>query len=271
MKATWHGTGTVVENTMLAERTLRIAVAVDGPVPPIAAGQFAMLRLPNRTDPLLGRPLAIYRITRSASTTIMEFVYLVVGRMTSRLAEVKPNDALEIWGPLGNGFRPVDDVEHPILVAGGIGQTPFLMFAEEHRNSTLLYGARTEARVACMDDFEKIGIQVRIATDDGSRGFHGPVTELISSVYRPETKTKIIACGPQPMLRATFRVAEKLGLPCDVSLESPMSCGLGICFGCVVEYRSDDAPNQWDYRRTCVDGPVFDAYRLNWETKTEND
>jgi dihydroorotate dehydrogenase electron transfer subunit len=208
--------------------------------------------------------LAIYRLTRSSTTTRFEFVYLVVGKMTTRLAETRQNDSLEIWGPLGNGFK-MDDGRHHILVAGGIGQTPFLMLAEKQPNSTLLYGARTEERIACMEDFEQLGVDVRLATDDGSRGHHGAVTELISTVYRPGEPTKIIACGPKPMLQAAFRVAESLGLPCDVSLESPMSCGLGICFGCVVEYRSEENPNEGDYRRTCVDGPAFDAYRLKWD------
>ncbi len=266
MHSTWHGTGVVVENTRIAERTFRIAVSVSESVPSVAAGQFAMLRLPNRSDPLLGRPLAVYRLTRSATSlsTLIEFVYLVVGRMTSRLSEVQPGAPLEIWGPLGNGFKE-NDAEHPILVAGGIGQTPFLMFAQNHPNSTLLYGARTASRIACMEDFERLGIAVRLATDDGSCGHHGAVTELISTVYEPGRSTKIIACGPQPMLKAVFRVAESLKLPCDVSLESPMSCGLGICFGCVVDYRSEENPGEWDYRRTCVDGPVFDAYRLKWD------
>ena len=258
-----HGTCTVVDNAQVAEHTFRLTVSVNGRVPPIAAGQFAMLRLPNRSDPLLGRPLAVYRLVQSATATVMEFIYLVVGKMTARLAELRPNDRLEIWTPLGNGFQ-ADAAKHHILVAGGIGQTPFLMFAEQHPNSTLLYGAKTAGRIACMEDFERLGIGVHIATDDGSRGHHGPVTELVQTVCRPDKPTKMIVCGPQPMLRAAFRVAENLGLPCDVSLESPMSCGLGICFGCVVEYRSDKNSDEWDYRRTCVDGPVFDAYRLKW-------
>ena len=259
-----HGTSVVIENTAIAERTFRLVVSVSEEVPPIAPGQFAMLRLPNRSDPLLGRPLAVYRQTRSARTTLLEFVYLVVGKMTARLAEVRPNDRLEIWTPLGKGFK-VDEVQRHILVAGGIGQTPFLMLAEQYPNSTLLYGARTEARIACMEDFDRIGIDIRIATDDGSRGHHGAVTELIPVAYRPGEPTKIIACGPKPMLQATFCIAKSLGLPCDVSLESPMSCGLGICFSCVVEYRSNENSEEWDYCRTCIDGPAFDAYRLKWD------
>ena len=99
-----HATGVVIENTAIAERTFRLAVSVSEEVPPIAPGQFAMLRLQNRSDPLLGRPLAVYRQSRSTTAVLLEFVYLVVGRMTARLAEVRPNDILEVGVPLGNGL-----------------------------------------------------------------------------------------------------------------------------------------------------------------------
>jgi dihydroorotate dehydrogenase electron transfer subunit len=219
-----------------------------------------MLRLPNRTDPLLGRPFAIYR----AEPHRIEVVYLAVGKMTHRLTEVKPNDMLELWMPLGNGF-PENNVQHTIIVAGGIGQTPFLTYCEKRRGRvTLLYGARTADRIACMDDFRQLGIEPLIATDDGSEGYHGLVTDLIEKVYKPGESTQLFCCGPSSMLRSAFFIAKKNDLPCFVSLETPMSCGLGICFGCVVHYRESDQTD-WDYRRTCIDGPVFDAYKLRWE------
>jgi len=217
-----------------------------------------MLRLPTRTDPLLGRPLAIYR----AESHSLEVVYLTVGKMTHRLAEVKPNEPLDLWMPLGNGFSE-NNVQHTIIVAGGIGQTPFHLFCQHQQNRvSFLYGARTTSRITCMDDFRQLGIEPLIATDDGSEGYHGLVTDLIEKVYNPDESTQLLCCGPLPMLRSAFYTAQKLGLPCLVSLETPMSCGLGICFGCVVPYRENDT---WDYRRTCIDGPVFDAYHLRWE------
>ena len=219
-----------------------------------------MLRLPNRTDPLLGRPFAVYRIEPHR----LEIVYAAVGKMTRRLTEVKPNDMLEFWLPLGNGF-PDAQVQHTILVAGGIGQTPFLMFCQNRKERvSLLYGAKTASRIACMDDFRQQGVEPIIATDDGSAGSCGFVTDLIEKVYQPGESAQLLCCGPLPMLRSAFFAARQLGLPCFVSLETPMSCGLGICFGCVVPYQ-ESGDSDWDYRRTCIDGPVFDAYKLRWE------
>ena len=223
-----------------------------------------MLRLPNRSDPLLGRPLALYR----AESHRIEVVYVAIGKMTNRLAEVKPEDPLEFWLPLGNGFpknNAENKVQHTILVAGGIGQTPFLMYCQNRQERvSLLYGARTASLITCMDDFRQLGIEPMIATDDGSKGFSGFATDLIEKVYQSGESTQLLCCGPLPMLRSAFLIAQKLGLSCFVSLETPMSCGLGICFGCVVPYR-DSENADWDYRRTCIEGPVFDAYKLRWD------
>jgi len=256
----WHGQGTVLRNDRLNENTWKLAIHSTEALPTVRAGQFAMLRLPNRTDPLLGRPFAVYRVESHS----IEIVYLAIGKMTHRLAEVKPNDTLELWLPLGNGF-PDSQVQHTIIVAGGIGQTPFLTYCQDRQERvSLLYGARTADRIACMDDFQQLGIEPTIATDDGSEGYHGVVTNLIEKVYLPGESTQLFCCGPLPMLRSVFFMARKLGLPCFVSLETPMSCGLGICFGCVVPYRESEQ-SEWDHRRTCIDGPVFDAYKLRWE------
>ncbi|GHT47361.1 dihydroorotate dehydrogenase [Planctomycetales bacterium] len=262
------GIGIVESNTEIADATRHLTIETETELPEIQAGQFVMLRLPNRTDPLLGRPLAVYR----SDTHRLEVVYIVVGRMTKRLCEVKTGDSLEFWTPLGNGF-PQTDTQQTILVAGGIGQTPFLKLAQKQnweRNQkrknksrlALLYGARSKNRIACMDDFRQLGIEPLIATDDGSEGHHGFVTDLIKTVYDSGETSQIFCCGPNPMLKSAFRVAGELKIPCFVSLETPMSCGLGNCFGCVVKYRDKPDGNDWDYRRTCTDGPVFDAYRL---------
>ena len=127
---------------------------------------------------------------------------------------------------------------------------------------TLCYGARSEEYLAAVDDFRRTGVEVRLATDDGSAGHHGLVTELIEPAADGSGGTRIVCCGPEPMMRATVRIARRLGLPCQVSLETPMACGLGICFSCVVKVR--DASGNWDYRRTCVDGPIFDAYEVEF-------
>lgn len=260
-----YHTGTIIQNSQIAEQTFHLTVESDRDLPSALPGQFAMLRLPKRTDPLLGRAFAIYRLAHRR----FEIVYLTVGKMTESLAQQPTGAALDFWLPLGNGF-PKTEVQHTIMVAGGIGQTPFLMLAEKWNPSfsaryTLLYGARTKNRLACVDDFRQTGIDVHIATDDGTAGQHTQVTALIESVYRPGESTQILCCGPKPMLFSAFLVAKKRGLPCFVSLETPMSCGMGICYGCVVPYRVHSETEEWDYRRTCKDGPVFDAYKLQWE------
>lgn len=265
----WHGKAIVRENVQEAQDTFRLAVSVDhgtqGVFPTVQSGQFAMFRLADHADPLLGRPLAVYRTTAREHSTLVEAVYLVVGKMTSRLSQVRPGDTLELWAPLGRPFR-VRPEEHTIMVAGGIGQTPFLMLAARLRNRTLLYGAKTVGRIACLDDFRQLGVDVQVATDDGSLGYQGPVTDLIEKNHTPDQPTKILCCGPHPMLKAAFQIAKKLQIPCEVSLETPMSCGLGICYGCVVPYLSDPSDkSSFDYKRTCVDGPAFDAYRLLWD------
>ena len=260
----WHGQAIVVQNDCLAGNVWKLAVQATAEFPSVRPGQFAMFRLRNTAAPLLGRPLAVYR----AEPHQIEAVYLTVGKMTHRLAEQRPNTPLELWLPLGNGFPATsskNEIQHTIIVAGGIGQTPFLMYCQNRQERvSLLYGARTQSRIACMDDFRRLEIEPMIATDDGSEGHHGRVTDLIEQVYQPGEATQLLCCGPLPMLHSAFLMAKCLGLPCYVSLETPMSCGLGICFGCVVPYR-DEEDTDWDYRRTCIDGPIFDAYKLRWE------
>jgi dihydroorotate dehydrogenase electron transfer subunit len=203
----------------------------------------------------------------------LDIVYLVVGKMTRLLTEVRPGMTLEVWGPLGNGFPPTP-TEHLVLVAGGIGQTPLLALAGEYlgtrvygqpprqipraRKVTLCYGARSGEYLASVADFERLGVEVRLSTDDGSVGHRGFVTDLIPAVVEQSPwPCRIACCGPEPMMAATAEIARGMALPCQVSLETPMACGIGICFSCVAKIR--DALGAWDYRRTCQDGPVFEA------------
>ena len=191
----------------------------------------------------------------------------------TRLAKLPPGSPLEVWGPLGNGF-PAQPAAHLIMVAGGIGQTPFLALGKEclgrwaygdpprevprAERVTLCYGGRSEQYLGGVDDFRRAGIEVRLSTDDGSAGHHGLVTELIRpAVEESVGPCRIVCCGPEPMLEAAAEVSRELRVPCQVSLETPMACGIGICFSCVARIR--DASGNWDYRRTCVEGPVFEA------------
>jgi dihydroorotate dehydrogenase electron transfer subunit len=274
----WQGTVEVRENVQLAEATYRVRVVCPSIARRIVPGQFVMLRLAGSNDPLLARPLALYDTVLSASgePEAIDIVYLVVGRMTSRLATLVPGQPLEIWGPLGNGFPP-QSTDHLIMVAGGIGQTPFLALGREHRGLrryggpprdvatvpkiTLCYGVRRQQLLAGVNDFESLGTDVRLCTEDGSAGHHGRVTELLQQTLSDvRSSSRVVCCGPEPMMEAVAEICQHAMVPCQVSLESPMACGIGICFSCVAKVRDDQGA--WDYRRTCIEGPVFDAERI---------
>ncbi len=276
-----HLRARIVAHDQVAEATWRIRIDC----PEIAAravpGQFAMLRLPDRTDPLLARPLAVYdTFGDGVGPRYADFVYLVHGRFTTALSFSRPGDELAVWGPLGNGFW-LPPVEHLVLVAGGIGQTALLALARErlgkaryglpHRDApavrqvTFCWGARHAGMFAAPNDFRDAGCDVHLATLDGSAGTKGTVIDLLDMRFAggvDRSTTRIACCGPEPMMAAVSRWADAKGVPCAVSLETPMACGIGICFTCVAKIR--DADGGWDYRRTCVEGPIFDSQSVEW-------
>lgn len=267
-------TAQVIEHVPLAERTYRVRLACPEIAAAIRPGQFVMLRLPGTTDPLLGRPFALYDTVLDDRGRAIAFdvVYLVVGKMTGRLAKLEAGSPLEMWGPLGKSFLDVGSPDRVTLVAGGIGQTPFLAYARELLGArgyggdsprkrtgkvSLYYGVRNAALAAGVEDFRAAGVEVHLASDDGSVGFKGFVTQLLESHGRTGP---LVGCGPEPMLHALTKLAAKWDVPCQVSLETPMACGIGICFSCVTKVKTADGG--WDYKRVCVDGPVFDAATL---------
>ncbi len=264
----------VRENVRIARDTFRIRLDCRLIARRIVPGQFIMLRLAGCDDPLLGRPLALYDTVCEAGEPIgLDIVYLVVGKLTSRLAQYRAGQGVEIWGPLGNGFA-TQPADHLAMVAGGIGQTPFLALAQEYLGHktygdpprhparasrvTLCYGARSADLLAGVEDFQRLGVEVRISTDDGTAGHHGLVTDLLADLLRQSrVGMRVVCCGPEPMMHAVAKMTAAADVPCQVSLETPMACGIGICFSCVARIRQQQGG--WDYRRTCVEGPVFDA------------
>ncbi len=275
----FHGAAVVTANCRLARDTYSIRLHAPELARSIRPGQFLMVRLPGTTDPLLGRPFAFYDTVLDAQGQAMavDVVYLVVGKLTAALARLRPGDNADIWGPLGNGFPELLGLDHVGLVAGGIGQTPFLAYVRELLGQrgygdrlarravqlvSLYYGVRTAELAAGVEDFRAAGAAVHLATDDGSLGFHGFVTQLLETQEKPQ---HLIGCGPEPMMKALAALAQQWRTPCHLSLETPMACGAGICFSCVTRVRTND---NWDYRRVCVDGPVFDAACLAWDRPT---
>jgi dihydroorotate dehydrogenase electron transfer subunit len=273
----------VVENVRLAKDTFRVRFRSPEIASRILPGQFLMLRLADLNDPLIGRPLAMYDVAGES----VDIVYLAKGKLTSRLQDFRPGQRLDVWGPLGNGFLP-QLTENLVMIAGGIGQTPFLALAKEYlgkqrfgspprevpraQQVTFCYGARTAEHLAGVEDFQRLGVDVKIATNDGSRGHHGLATDLLRQIISERraggvsplmlSGMRIVCCGPEPMMEAVAKIAAEGGIPCEVSLETPMACGIGICFTCVAKVRTPNG--EWDYKRTCVEGPVFDAAAIVW-------
>ena len=276
MTAFFHGKAEIRENVCLARDTYRLRIDAPTLAQSIRPGQFAMLRLADRNDPLLGRPFALYDTVLDAGgvPVAVDIVYLVIGKATRGLAQLRPGDFLEAWGPLGNGFPALGGLDHIGLVAGGIGQTPFLALARQllggrgyggdvplrsAAHVSLFYGARSGSYFAGLDDFRAAGATLHLSTDDGSLGFKGYVTQMLAQQRMPD---RLVGCGPEPMLRALAQVAAQHQVPCHVSLETPMACGLGICFSCVAPIKTATG---MDYRRVCVDGPIFDAATIEWQ------
>lgn len=269
----------VVEHELMARNTWRMRLHCPDVARQILPGQFFMIRMPDRSDPLLGRPFALYDVYCDAAGEPqgIDFGYVVVGKMTSLFERLVPGNTVEVWGPLGNGF-PVPPSGHLVIVAGGIGQTPFLgvirealrrraygqpprELAQTPSRITLCYGVRSKEYLAGVAEFEREGIDVRIATDDGSAGHHGFVTDLLKQLLaEPTPPAAVYCCGPEPMMHAVSKLTAASKTPCWLSLETPMACGFGACFSCVTKVRQDDGT--WDYKRVCVEGPVFPADQL---------
>ncbi len=270
-------TAPVLANFGLAHNTYLVRLETPAIAQAIRPGQFVMLRLPDHSDPLLGRPFALYDIVLNdaGEPTGIDIVYIVVGKVTGLMSRLKPGDRVEIWGPLGNGFPEPCKNGHVALVAGGIGQTPFLAHIHELLGTrgyggqmarrraervSIYYGVRTANLAAGVEDFRQAGADVHLASNDGSLGYHGFVTDLFDQHPSPD---HIFGCGPEPMLKALAVGAERRGVPCHLSLETPMACGVGICFSCVTPVKTVQG---LDYKRVCVDGPVFDAACLHWHS-----
>ena len=240
-----------------------------------------MVREPGTTDPLLGRPFALFDTYEEAGEPVgLEFGYIVIGKLTNLMSRWSTGDPVELWGPLGNGL-PEPGTGHLVRIAGGIGQTPFLAvarealglktygepkrtLAEKPDRLTLCYGVRSREYQAGILDFTMDGLDLKLATDDGTFGHRGFVTELLLEMLAGDRPDTLFCCGPEPMMEAVQNICLKAAVPCWLSLESPMACGFGACFSCVARVKQSDG--SWDYKRTCVEGPVFRADTLEFGT-----
>jgi dihydroorotate dehydrogenase electron transfer subunit len=265
----------VLSNIEVSPGYFRMRMTAPPAVLAAAAGQFVMVKVSRAIDPLLRRPFGIYDMgtfmtpyTDSGRQTFVEILYKVIGRGTGMLADLHQGDHLDIIAPLGTGFDLGEAGEEKILIGGGVGLAPLYLLAKELVKShkvRLFAGGRGKEDVLCITEFERLGVETYVATDDGTLGDRGLVTQVMLKHLAAGGESKrLFACGPFPMLRAVAGIAEEMQVDCQVSLEAFMACGMGACLGCVVKgvNHSTETP---DYRCVCKDGPVFDSTDLSWE------
>jgi dihydroorotate dehydrogenase electron transfer subunit len=214
-----------------------------------------------RHDPLLPRPMAVFRLEAG----MLEVLYKVTGRGTALLSTAAPESRLRVVGPLGRGFSLPERGTHALLVGGGTGiASLYDLAARAHGRGSrvaVLLGARSAADLMAVEDFEKLGVSLGIATEDGSVGVRGLVTRLLEESFaglRKDEQATVYACGPSAMMRRVAELAARDDRPCQVSLENHMACGFGVCLGCAVKRAAAG------FALVCSEGPVFDAARLDW-------
>lgn len=268
-----HIKAKILENKKISQHHHRIRVDSGYLAKAIKPGQFIEIRCSDGTDPLLRRPLSVHKISKNW----IEVLFEVVGKGTGLLAEKRQGETLDIIGPLGNGFTLPAMLSDPILIAGGIGVAPLAALAEELGSGVMgqgskekirpiiMIGAKTKSHILCEKEFKELGCKVFIATEDGSKGHKGFITDTLKEFFRTtneERRMSLYACGPTGMLKAVSAIAEEHSVPCQVSLEEHMACGVGVCLGCPVKVRKDLV--DYEYKMVCKDGPVFASEQIIW-------
>jgi dihydroorotate dehydrogenase electron transfer subunit len=232
-------------------------------------GQFVEIGVPPGRDFILRRPFSIHQASRKGGWAgTLEVAFAAVGPGTRWLTEVEAHDFLDVIGPLGRPFPMPRATTSCLLVGGGYGAAPLYFLAQELRSRghrvDMIVGARNNERIFKAVEAKRLSVTVTLTTEDGSAGERGTVTDALPGmITRCETQV-VYACGPNAMLRAVSEYCAQQGIPTQVAVEELMACGVGVCWSCVVPVIRKDG-RQWDYLRSCVDGPVFSGARVWWE------
>jgi dihydroorotate dehydrogenase electron transfer subunit len=273
---------TVIANARLSRDYSVLSLAAPEVGKRTQPGQFVMVKPAGITDPLLRRPFSVFEVLRDTSGEItgVSILNKRAGRSTKRLYELEPGDVVSCLGPLGVPFKPVLAPVEAWMVAGGVGLAPFATLAESLAASrtptTLFYGARTAEELFYLEFFERLGITLVLATEDGGRGVQGRVTAPLEAALKNvgSAGAMVYACGPEPMLEAVAKLAARYHQRSQVSVERVMGCGLGGCYSCVVPVKRRNDPSSVaegvkeehaNLVRSCISGPVFDGAELVWD------
>ena len=250
----YNGTASIIRNKRIAEGIYEMILhCPDADLSAFVPGQFAQVEVPEHAELILKRPISIHAVDAAAHTVTL--IYQVRGKGTFALAEAKTGTSLRVILPLGHGFELKPDDKTVFFVGGGMGIAPMTTVAKHwpDRRYVALLGYRCESAAYCVSDFD--GCDVRVASEDGSIGAQGLVTALVETALAEVTPDIVLACGPAPMLRALKSVLSPLGIRAQFSMEERMGCGFGACAVCSCAVQTADG---LDYKKACIDGPVFD-------------
>jgi dihydroorotate dehydrogenase electron transfer subunit len=254
----------IVSNERDTDSYFRLVLRAPQIAPLIQPGQFAHVRVLPMKEALLRRPFSIFQV----SDDTFSILYKTVGKGTDALARMGADEELSVIAPLGHGFTvPKRGGETPLLVAGGYGMAAMYLLAQRSPQKGVVFvGGRKRVDILCETEFQALGWDVRVTTEDGSHGEKGLVTKpLLAEIRNPKSEIrnpKLFACGPTGMLKAVGKIAEEFGVPAELSMDEHMCCGVGVCLTCVIPVKTDDG---WEYQRTCTEGPVFNARDVVWK------
>jgi dihydroorotate dehydrogenase electron transfer subunit len=261
---------TVLFNRPISPRCWHIGLDTGVDTYPAVPGQFVHVRLEDDFDPFLRRPFSICRFREHEGRPVLEMLYIVVGRGTTRMTRYAPGDQVDVLGPLGLPFTVDEKKKHHFLVGGGVGIPPLYNLAEvslasrSDLESRCFIGGRDKGELYLLDDFESLGVPIHTATDDGSHGHHGYVPDAMMQHIESEAlaaeEIQVYTCGPTPMLKVMQKVCNDAGIACQISMEQHMGCAVGVCWACVLDVRLPDGTV--GHKRCCCEGPVFDAKEL---------
>jgi len=255
----------IVSNERDTDSYFRLVLRAPQIAPLIQPGQFAHVRVLPLKDALLRRPFSIFQVEGDT----FSILYKTVGKGTDALARLGAGEELSVIAPLGHGFTvPKNGGETPLLVAGGYGMAAMYLLAQRSPQKGIVFvGGRKRVDILCEKEFQALGWDVRVTTEDGSHGEKGLVTKpLLAEIQNSKLrikKFKIFACGPTGMLKAVGKIVEEFNVPAELSMDEHMCCGVGVCLTCVIPVKTNDG---WEYQRTCTEGPVFDARAVAWES-----
>ncbi len=217
-------------------------------------GQFVNIKCCDAMGVLLRRPISICNIDREKQE--LRFIFQIKGEGTKLLAAHHVEDTIDIMGPLGNPFTIDEKYKNPVLIGGGIGVFPLLMLAKNipSKDVAVYLGFRSKDLVVMEEEFNQLSSDCLITTDDGSYGIKGFATQLLEQKIQNEKVDIVYACGPEPMLKIIKNICGNNDIPCQLSMEQRMGCGIGACLVCACKTKKED---DWQYQHVCKDGPVF--------------